>query len=273
VAAKRRGRQSRVRAAVAALPQARPAAASAGRTRFAPSRRSIAIGLAIVAVAGTVYAGARESSVFAVRSIEVSGAPPAVQAQIRAALAPVVGTSLLALDGAAIQRHVEALPSVLSVAYDRSFPHTLHIVVVPEKAVAVLRRGRESWLVSARGRVVAKVPRRLAPSLPRIWVPTATAVLAGDFLDTDHGGTAARSLALVGRFPARIAFAAFAHGDLLFRLRSGLELRLGDPTDVRLKLAIARRAMRALPAGATYLDVSVPRRPVAGADPQVSGGA
>jgi cell division protein FtsQ len=231
------------------------------------------IGVAIVAVAATVYAGARESSVFAVRSIEVSGAPPALQTEVRAALTPVVGTSLLALDGAAIQRRVEALPSVRSVAYDRSFPHTLHIVVVPEKPVAVLRRGRESWLVSARGRVVAKVPRLMAPALPRIWVPTATAVLAGDFLDADHGGTAARSLALVGRFPARIAFAAFAHGDLLFRLRSGLELRLGDPTDVRLKLAIARRAMRALPAGATYLDVSVPRRPVAGTNPRVSGGA
>jgi len=49
-------------------------------------------------------------------------------------------------------------------------------------------------------------------------------------------------------------------------------LRLGEPTDVRLKLAIARRALRVLPAGATYVDVSVPGRPVAGTDPQVSGG-
>jgi hypothetical protein len=51
-----------------------------------------------------------------------------------------------------------------------------------------------------------------------------------------------------------------------------VELRLGDPTDVRLKLAIARRALAQLPPGATYLDVSVPGRPVAGADnPQLSG--
>ncbi len=85
-------------------------------------------------------------------------------------------------------------------------------------------------------------------------------VVAGGFLDATHGGTAARSLALVAdRFPARIAAASFVGGDLTYRLRSGLELRLGDPTDVRLKLAIARRALFDLPPGATYLDVSVPR--------------
>jgi hypothetical protein len=36
---------------------------------------------------------------------------------------------------------------------------------------------------------------------------------------------------------------------------------------VRLKLAIARRALRGLPAGTAYLDVSVPGRPVAGTQP------
>jgi cell division septal protein FtsQ len=191
---------------------------------------------------------------------------------VRTALAPLVGTNLLALDGADVERRVEALPAVLSAGYDRSFPHTLHVSVVPEKPVAVLRRGTESWLVSARGRVIARVPPRSDPALPRIWVPTATDVLAGAFLDATHGGTAARSLALVAeRFPARIAAASFVGGDLTYRLRSGLEIRLGDPTDVRLKLAIARRALFDLPTGATYLDISVPRRPVAGTDPRVSG--
>jgi len=63
-----------------------------------------------------------------------------------------------------------------------------------------------------------------------------------------------------------------AGGELTLRLRSGLELRLGAPTDVRLKLAIARRALRVLPPGSAYVDVSVPGRPVAGPNPPVSGG-
>ena len=93
----------------------------------------------------------------------------------------------------------------------------------------------------------------------------------GAFLAPDTGGTTARTLALAARFPARIAVASLAHGELVYRLRSGLELRLGEPTDVRLKLAIVRRALRHLPPGVTYVDVSVPERPVAGQEnPQLS---
>jgi hypothetical protein len=102
--------------------------------------------------------------------------------------------------------------------------------------------------------------------MARIWVPSATSVAAGAFVQPDGAGMAARALALsvAARFPAPVATAALVHGELVFRLRSGLELRLGEPTDVRLKLAVARRALRGLPAGAAYLDVSVPGRPVAG---------
>jgi hypothetical protein len=47
-------------------------------------------------------------------------------------------------------------------------------------------------------------------------------------------------------------------------LRSGLEVRLGDTRDLRLKLTIARRILAGLGSTATggYLDVSVPERPV-----------
>jgi hypothetical protein len=48
------------------------------------------------------------------------------------------------------------------------------------------------------------------------------------------------------------------------RLRSGLQLQLGEPSQVRLKLAIAAKIMPLLQEGTLYLDVSVPERPVAG---------
>jgi hypothetical protein len=95
----------------------------------------------------------------------------------------------------------------------------------------------------------------------------------GSIVAAGEGLTAARALALAARFPAHIATATVVHGELTFRLRSGLELRLGRPTDVRLKLAIVRRALIRLPSGTAYLDVSLPGRPVAGpANPQVSSG-
>jgi cell division protein FtsQ len=243
---------------------------------FLPSRRSLLVGLGLLAVAAGSYVAARQSSAFAVNRVEVAGAPAEVRAQVQRALASLSGTSLLALDGAALVRRVEALPTVVAVRYDRAFPHTLRLTVVAETPVAVLRRGAEAWLLSARGRVVSRVQRRHVPGLPRIWVPAKTEVEPGGFLAPEAGGTAARALAVAARFPAPIALATAQADELVFRLRSGLELRLGAPADVRLKLAVARRALARLPAGATYLDVSVPGRPVAGVasadNPKVSTG-
>jgi len=219
------------------------------------------------------YFAARETSTFAVRTIDVRGGTPALRKQVRTALAPVVGTSLLALNRGAIERRVDALPAVVSTSYDRAFPHTLRVTVVPEKPVAVLHRGKETWLVSARGRTIARIPSHTDMALPRIWVPTAAPVAAGAFLQPEDGGTVARVLALAAGFPARFTTATLSHGELTLRLRLGIELRLGEPVDVRLKLAVARRALRVLPPGSTYLDVAVPQRPVAGANPQVSSSA
>jgi hypothetical protein len=50
----------------------------------------------------------------------------------------------------------------------------------------------------------------------------------------------------------------------VFHLRSGLELLLGDAGDVKLKLAVAERVLPVLPQGSTFLDVSIPGRPVSG---------
>jgi cell division protein FtsQ len=244
--------------------------------RLLPSRRSVAVGLGLLAVAVAAYVAARQSSAFAVTRVEVDGAPADVRAQVRQTLAPLAGTSLLALDGSALNRRIEALPTVVSVEYDRTFPHTLRVRVVAETSVAVLRRGSDGWILSARGRVVSRVRPRAVPGLPRVWVPAQTAVAIGAIVPDGSGGAAARALALAARFPAHIAAASVRNGELVFRLRSGIELRLGAPNDVRLKLAIARRALRLLPPGAAYLDVSVPGRLVAGVAPpdnsQVSSG-
>jgi cell division protein FtsQ len=272
VAVKRRAEAPRARAAAVPLPRVPRLPA----LRIVPSRRSIALGLGILAAAAAAYVAARQSSAFAVTRVEVDGAPAEVRAQVQKALAPLSGKSLLALDGSALVRRVEALPTVVSVQYDRTFPHTLRVRVVPETAVAVLRRGADAWILSARGRVVSRVELRTVPGLPRVWVPAKTVVAAGAFVPDEIGGAAARALALAARFPAHIATASSRHGELVFRLRSGIELRLGEPNDVRLKLAIARRALPHLPSGAAYLDVSVPGRPVAGVatvdNPQVSSG-
>jgi hypothetical protein len=74
-----------------------------------------------------------------------------------------------------------------------------------------------------------------------------------------------------GRFPGRVGAVRTTRGELTLRLRSGLEIRLGDAADADLKLAVARRVIPLLDAGTRLLDVSVPERPVASfnTEPQV----
>jgi cell division protein FtsQ len=240
-------------------------------------------GAVVVALAVGGLMLARKSSMFAVRSIEVRGAPPAVSARIRATLERWRGTSLVGLDGRELVQSLDALPLVASASLDRDFPHTLRVRVAPERAVAVLRRGLQAWLVSARGRVLHRAALRSSPQLPRIWVPTVTPVAIGQVLPARGGGAVARALAPVAHdgFPVKIASAVLAHGELVLGLSSHVQIRMGEPDDILLKLAIARRVVRELPSGTSYLDVSVPERPVSGPpettpppvspNPQVSG--
>jgi cell division septal protein FtsQ len=245
--------------------------------RFAPSGRALTIGAALVLVAAGIYALARATPMFAVRSIEVEGASPALATEVRAALRSFDGRSLVAVSGAAAEQRVDVLAGVRSSTVDRSFPHTLRIRVFPEVPVAVLRRAAGSWLVSARGRVISTIALGARRELPRIWLPTRTEIAKGAFLADSPGALAARSLAaFVGSgFTTRIAFVRALDGQITLGLRGGLEIELGPPIDLPLKVAIARGilATLALPrdGGPDYLDLTVPERPVAGRNPQPSG--
>jgi cell division protein FtsQ len=266
VAPKARSRTPATRAAVP-LPRRRRRSRPSVRFllgRLAPSRRSLAVGLGLVAVAGGAYAVARETSAFAIRTFDVRGGSPAVDAQVRDALSPLEGRSLVGLDGAGLVRRVEALPTVVRASYDRAFPHTIRVMVVPERPAAVLRSGSAAWLVSARARVIGRLGPQADRGLPRIWRPASASVRPGEVLEPAQGGVAARAVGHAGSFAHRVRSAAYAHGFLVFELRSGLELRLGDTSHLQLKLAVAARALPVLPAGTTYLDVGVPGRPVSG---------
>jgi cell division protein FtsQ len=242
-----------------------------------PAARIFLVATGVFVVAAFAYILARESSMFAVTRVEVAGAPPAVARQATRALAGLDGQSLLELDGADVIATLEALPTVYRASYDRDFPHTLRIRIVPEERVAVLRHGADSWLASARGRVISVVARGSLPSLPRVWLPATSTVRLGAILSDPAGALAThalRSFRGIG-LGQRITYVKVTDGRLVAGLRGGLELRFGPPVELGLKLAVASAILPTLAApsagGPRYLDLAVPERPVAGTDPQVGG--
>jgi cell division protein FtsQ len=236
--------------------------------RLLPSGRSLFVGFAIVLGAVGLYLLARSTPMFAVQKIEVEGAPPAVAAHVRAALAPIEGQSLLALNNAEVERRLAKLSDVAAAGYDRNFPHTLRVTVRPEHPVAVARRGQKAWLVAASTHAITEVPLGTHRELPRIWLAHSGEPQVGATLTDRFGLRAVRALAFarLAHFKGRVRMVRVQERDLTFRLASGLELRLGALRAIPLKLAIAQRVIPGLLAQGRYLylDVSVPARPVAG---------
>jgi cell division protein FtsQ len=260
------GTRPRARAASVVVPFPRSARGERlDLARLLPDGRTLIVAFAVVLGAVLAWVGARETGVFAVRSVAVTGGSVQVQADVRRALAASVGESLLALDLDRARSTVEGLPTVRSVSFDRAYPHTLRVSVVPERPAAVVRSGRDAFLVSSRGRVVGTIAQGERPTLARIWVPKSVALEPGAFVAGDLV-TAVRAVAPLAqtRFPSRITSVRVSEADLTLRMRNGIELRLGNPLEAELKLAVARRVLPLLRPGTTYLDVSVPERPVAG---------
>jgi cell division septal protein FtsQ len=243
------------------------------RTGFTLPWQRLAVGVsATIAALALLYLAARMTPVFAVRTIEVSGGSQSVRQAVRTAATPLEGKSLVGLDGAALVDALEALPNVRAASYDRAFPSTLRIVVTPEVPLAVLRLGSERWLVSQRGRIIRRYVPDTQERFPRFRLAERASLGPGTFVADETAGVILNALAAAPtKFPARIDRVFLADGELTMELRTpwgAPELRLGEPVDVRAKLAAAAVVVRSLStdysASVGYVDVSVPERTVVG---------
>jgi cell division septal protein FtsQ len=244
-----------------------------------PWRRVTGIAAAVAAVLALLYLAARETPLFAVRTVEITGGSEAVRKAVREASQPVEGESLFALDGKSLVRELEALPSVRSASYDRAFPSTLRIFVRPELPLGIVRLGPDRWVVSERGRIIRRHEPGPSGRYPRFRLPGRPNVVPGSYLTDPGARVVLAALAVVPKnFPLRIHMVRLEGGQLTMDLWApwgGPELRLGEAEDVEVKLAAAAVVLRALSADARssvgYVDVSVPERTVVGSNPQVEG--
>jgi cell division septal protein FtsQ len=264
---------------------AREPALAVPRPRTLPTLRGTWRRAAIVAVfvlggLGLLYLGARETPVFALRTIEVSGAPANVRAEVLGAVAGLRGQSLVSLDGDALVQRLEALPTVQSAAYDRAFPNTLRLTIEPEQPVGVLVQGRSAWVVSVSGRVIESEPPTGTDGLARVRDREDGALHPGATVPSGEVRAVLGVLAQAPkRMPLPIRSGRLEDGELTFVLAgaggSRPLLELGEPTDAWVKLRVAALVLRKLSpeegASLGYLDVSLPDRPVVSSKSQPSG--
>jgi cell division protein FtsQ len=262
-----------VRAAVAiGVPRlgelVRHLAAGAGRAGRAPSRaaRRRLLVLALVAVAlGALYMlWFRDSSLVRVQRVTVTGLSGTDAPRERAALvAAAKRMTTLHVDEDALRKALAAGATVEAIHVQANFPHGLRIEVVEKAPVAVVVYGSERVAVGSGGVLLPDI-RPIPRSLPSIEVGALPS--AGRL---GHGRArrlvAAAAAAPPPLRPRLLRLREIPAKGLVAYIRRGPEVILGAPTDLGAKwTAVAAILADGTSRGASYIDVSLPDRPVAG---------
>lgn len=233
--------------------------------RFVPSGRSLLVTFGMLAAIGLAYWIAYATPVFAVHSVRIDGAPPALERDVERATQGLVGRSLVSIDADEVEGSVRALPAVAGVSVDRAFPRTLVIRIAPERPVAVIRRGTSAWLATGSGKVIREITVGTERGMPRLWIRRGATIRVGGQIPAGLlPATRALAEARSAGIASRVKGVRTTGEELTLVLRHGTEIRLGRAADVGMKLAIARKVLTLVDRSTSYVDVSVPQRPVAG---------
>lgn len=143
--------------------------------------------------AGDWIAAAVADAGFRVRSVRVHGASRTEAAGLREAIAVPLGTPILELDLAALQRRVERLPWVRVATVERSLPERLVVRLQEREPLALWQHEGEVALIDNTGIVIRGAPLAPFQDLPLLagaGVPAAAPALLR--MVVEDSGLAAR---------------------------------------------------------------------------------
>lgn len=225
-------------------------------------RRLGALGLLCILLIAGYFLWLRDSSLFRVDEVQVSGVTanaPEVTAALRSA---AQGMSTMNVDNTKLREAVGRFPTVATITIDPSPPHTLKIAVTERLPVALVKAGGGTVPVSHDGYLLRglKADSKLPSLQPS--EPLASARLGGHDLE---------QAALLGAVPPQlrsgVKSSRFDSGEqgVVVDLSNGIQLRMGDSSAATAKWVAAASVLADQQLGTpAYIDVSVPDRPVSG---------
>lgn len=234
----------------------------AGRAHPRATLAAALVGLLVIL--GGFWLWFRDSPFVSISRVQVIGLSGPGIPQIRQALrGAAMRMSTLDVDMTRLRAAVDPYPVVKSLTVETQFPHGVVIHVNEEVPIAELSLGGRTLAVSRDGTLLPATPADShLPQLPVAVLP------AGNRL-TQAGPRAA--LAVLAAAPYRFlghveSVSQSAQNGLVAELRNGPQLRFGDTTQLHAKWAAALAVLGdSSSQGATYIDVSDPGRPAAGA--------
>ena len=203
----------------------------------------------------------RDSSFAQVERVSITGSTSSEAAQVRETLQSVgEGMSTLHVDEGALHDAVEPFTSVAGLRIRPDFPHDLRIEVLEHAPVAAVENGGGRVPATGAGMLLDGVR---AEDLPVI----ATKGTVADGRVQDVHALAALKIAAAAPAPLRERAERLWWGEdgVALELREGPELIFGGASSARAKWTAAARVLAdQAAAGATYLDLRIPKLVAAG---------
>lgn len=239
--------------------------------RWRSRPRILAVLAAVLVLGAGGWWWLRDSSLVAVRQVTVTGVSGTDAGAIRAALTGAArGMTTLDVNRGVLHAAVEPFPVVKALHVSTAFPHRMRIAVVEQVPVAIVRSGGRQTPVAADGTVLGDAAR---------GGPLPTIVLAVAPGGSRLTGSALAVTGLLGAAPhpllGRITTAwSDPQRGLAAQLRAGPRLYFGTADQLAVKWAAALAVLAdSGSAGAVYIDVSEPSRPVAGSGSDLGAAA
>lgn len=242
----------------------------------------VIVALACALVVGGLLLG--NSSVFAIKNVEVTGAEHLTEAELNA-LAPIPeGTTLFNVDAEMLERSIERDAWVQDVTIKRKLPSTLEIVVTERGIGAVVEvtspdaKTIQPWAISADGMWLMAIPDQeseVGQGISQQIYADAEAVLhitnvpygltpeIGSYCSDENVNNA---LAIVDGMTTELAdqvkvVSATDAESTLLTLDSGVEIAFGTADNIRDKERICLEIMEQNPGRVAYINVRVANRP------------
>jgi len=195
---------------------------------------AVSLLLAALGIAGGVTWALFDSSVFAVRSVVVTGTRLVPESEVTAVAAIRPGTPLIRLSTAQIAGRILTIRQVVGVRVTKSWPDRVVIAVRERTSVLALALPRGGFdLIDANGVVVQSAPTR-PPGMPLYSTTAAVSSLRDD---PDVGAAAA----VLGELPASLrssvtSVSAPSPDQVTLTLGSGVTILWGGPGDAAAKV-------------------------------------
>jgi cell division protein FtsQ len=226
-------------------------------------RRLAALAVLAVVLAAAYTFWLRDSSLVRVEKVTVTGLGRADVARVHDKLAAAArDMTTLHVDPAALRRAVADEPIVQSLSVETDFPHGLRITIVQNRPVAMLVAGGREVAVAPDGTLLEGA--KVSGSLPIVRLGALPG--NGHLPDGPARERVFVAAAAPPRLLTRVESISIQHGrGAVAQLSDGPVIIFGRPIALRRKwrAAAAVLAQRSSQ-GATFIDVRMPERPVAG---------